>query len=68
MEADELKQQVRPQIEAVLSRVVIKLEGEYSDPEIDIDAILSRAETLDPKDPIKADIYRLVKELKQREK
>jgi hypothetical protein len=42
---------------------IIEGKGEYKDPPLDVLAIRERADALDPADPIKADVYLLLKRL-----
>lgn len=54
-----------PQVRAVLDKAEIKATGTCSPPAIDLDAIKSRADKLDPKSQLKADVYLLLIEVER---
>ena len=58
-----LAELTRKQFDEVIKKAKIKGEGAYRDPPLDLDAIRARAEALDPTDPIKADVFLILKKL-----
>ena len=50
-------------IEAIISKAKIHGIGKFKPPELDLKAIKARADKLDVTDPIKADIYMMLREL-----
>ena len=58
----------KPQIQAVLDKVVINATGTCTPPPLDLDAIRTRADELDPSSQTKADIYRLLFEVERLQK
>ena len=65
MQIQEFLRQARPQIEAVLGQVEVEGKGVFVPPLLDLDAIKLRADELDPKSQIKADIYMLLIEVEK---
>lgn len=59
----DLRQLTQMQMQAILDKVVIKGEGIFKPPPLDLAAIKARAEELDPKSQLKADIYMLLIEI-----
>ena len=55
-----------PQIQAILEKAEIKAEGTCTPPPLDLAAIRARADELDPKSQLKADIYMLLIEIEKR--
>ncbi len=60
-----LAELTRPQIRAVIEKATIKAKGTCKPPPLDLDAIQERADELDPKSQTKADIYRLLIEVRR---
>ncbi len=55
-----------PQVRAIIDKAEINATGVFKMPPLDLDAIKQRADELDPKSQLKADIYMLIEEAKKR--
>ncbi len=62
-----LRQLTRKQVEVLLSKAEIKAKGSFVPPVLDLAAIKARADELDPKSQLKADIYQLLSALQAKE-
>jgi hypothetical protein len=60
-----LGQMTRPQLEAIIAKAEIHAEGVFKPPPLDLVAIRERADELDPKSQLKADIYMLLIEVEK---
>jgi hypothetical protein len=59
----DIRELTRSQLEVIVNKAEIKAKGVFQRPRLDIDAIKARADQLDAKSPIKADVYLLIAEL-----
>jgi len=61
----DIRELTRVRLQAVIDKAEIKGKGVFKTPVFDLEAIEARAELLDPKSQIKADIYMLIMELEK---
>lgn len=61
----DIRELTRVQLQAVIDKAEIKGKGVFIPPSFDLSAIKERADKLDPKSQIKADIYMLLMEIEK---
>ena len=61
-----MRGKLRAQVQAIIDKAEIRGKGTFTPPPLDLDAIKTRADELDPKSQTKADIYRLIYEVEHR--
>lgn len=60
-----LSELTRPQVQLIVDKAEIKATGTYKPPPLDLVAIKARADELDGKSQLKADIYMLLIEIEK---
>ena len=65
IEIRNVKDLARPQVQAIVDKAELKGKGTFKLPELNLEAIRARADELDPKSQLKADLYLLMMEVEK---